>query len=121
MIDRIAKLLGDDASSLLEHQTQTITKDLIQVPGSDFIDRVWAHSDRNIPVLRNLQSLYGNGRLANTGYLSILPVDQGIEHSAGASFAPNPIYFDPENIVKLAISNAWATSTIWRADSAEPK
>ncbi len=103
MIDRIAKLLGDDAASLLEHQTQTITKDLIQVPGPDFIDRVWAHSDRNIPVLRNLQSLYGNGRLANTGYVSILPVDQGIEHSAGASFAPNPIYFDPENIVKLAI------------------
>jgi class I fructose-bisphosphate aldolase len=103
MIDRIAQLLGDDASSLLEHQTQTITKDQIHVPGPDFIDRVWAHSDRNIPVLRNLQSLYGNGRLANTGYVSILPVDQGIEHSAGASFAPNPIYFDPENIVKLAI------------------
>ncbi len=103
MIDLIAQLLGDDASSLLEHQTQTITKGQIQVPGADFIDRVWAHSDRNIPVLRNLQSLYGNGRLANTGYLSILPVDQGIEHSAGASFAPNPVYFDPENIVKLAI------------------
>lgn len=103
MIDRIAQLLGDDASSLLEHQSKTISKDLIHVPGPDFIDRVWVHSDRNVPVLRNLQALYGNGRLANTGYLSILPVDQGIEHSAGASFAPNPIYFDPENIVKLAI------------------
>ena len=103
MIDRIAQLLGDDAPSLLEHQTTTISKNDIHLPGPDFIDRVWTHSDRNIPVLRNLQALYGHGRLANTGYLSILPVDQGIEHSAGASFAPNPIYFDPENIVKLAI------------------
>jgi fructose-bisphosphate aldolase, class I len=103
MIDRIVQLLGDEATSLLEHQTKTISKEHVQVPGPDFIDRVWAHSDRNIPVLRNLQALYGTGRLANTGYLSILPVDQGIEHSAGASFAPNPIYFDPENIVKLAI------------------
>jgi class I fructose-bisphosphate aldolase len=103
MIDRIVQLLGDEATSLLEHQTKTISKEHVQVPGPDFIDRVWAQSDRNIPVLRNLQSLYGTGRLANTGYLSILPVDQGIEHSAGASFAPNPIYFDPENIVKLAI------------------
>jgi class I fructose-bisphosphate aldolase len=103
MIDRIVELLGDEATSLLEHQTKTISKEHVQVPGPDFIDRVWAHSDRTIPVLRNLQSLYGTGRLANTGYLSILPVDQGIEHSAGASFAPNPIYFDPENIVKLAI------------------
>ena len=103
MIDRIVQLLGDEATSLLEHQTKTISKEHVQVPGPDFIDRVWAHSDRNIPVLRNLQSLYGTGRLANTGYLSILPVDQGIEHSAGASFAPNPVYFDPENIVKLAI------------------
>lgn len=103
MIDRIAQLLGDDAPSLLEHQTTTISKNDIHLPGPDFIDRVWTHSDRNVPVLRNLQALYGHGRLANTGYLSILPVDQGIEHSAGASFAPNPIYFDPENIVKLAI------------------
>lgn len=103
MIDRIAELLGDEASSLLEHQSKTISKDLIHQPGPDFVDRVWTASDRSIPVLRNLQSLYGTGRLANTGYLSILPVDQGIEHSAGASFAPNPAYFDPENIVKLAI------------------
>lgn len=103
MIDRIAQLLGDDAPSLLEHQTTTISKNDIHLPGPDFVERVWTHSDRNVPVLRNLQALYGHGRLANTGYLSILPVDQGIEHSAGASFAPNPIYFDPENIVKLAI------------------
>ncbi|GAA5528558.1 class I fructose-bisphosphate aldolase [Herpetosiphon gulosus] len=103
MIDRIAELLGDEASSLLEHQSKTISKDLIHQPGPDFVDRVWTASDRSIPVLRSLQSLYGTGRLANTGYLSILPVDQGIEHSAGASFAPNPAYFDPENIVKLGI------------------
>ncbi|HEY1013530.1 MAG TPA: class I fructose-bisphosphate aldolase [Herpetosiphonaceae bacterium] len=103
MLDRIAQLLGDEAGSLLEHQSKTISKELIQAPGPDFIDRVWVHSDRNVSVLRNLQALYGSGRLANTGYLSILPVDQGIEHSAGASFAANPIYFDPENIVKLAI------------------
>ena len=102
-IDRIAQLLGNDASSLLEHQSQTISKDLVHLPGPDFVDRVWSVSDRKIPVLRSLQALYGTGRLANTGYLSILPVDQGIEHSAGASFAPNPQYFDPENIVKLAI------------------
>lgn len=102
-IDRIAQLLGKDASSLLEHQSQTISKDLVHLPGPDFVDRVWSVSDRKIPVLRSLQALYGTGRLANTGYLSILPVDQGIEHSAGASFAPNPQYFDPENIVKLAI------------------
>ncbi|HYF63178.1 MAG TPA: class I fructose-bisphosphate aldolase [Herpetosiphonaceae bacterium] len=103
MIDRIVQLLGDEAPSLLEHQSKTISKEHVQLPGPDFVDRVWAQSDRSIPVLRNLQALYGTGRLANTGYLSILPVDQGIEHSAGASFAPNPIYFDPENIVKLAI------------------
>ncbi|XSG76234.1 class I fructose-bisphosphate aldolase [Herpetosiphon llansteffanensis] len=103
MIDRITELLGDEASSLLEHQSKTISKDLIHQPGPDFVDRVWTASDRSIPVLRSLQSLYGTGRLANTGYLSILPVDQGIEHSAGASFAPNPAYFDPENIVKLGI------------------
>ncbi|NOK64098.1 MAG: class I fructose-bisphosphate aldolase [Chloroflexi bacterium AL-W] len=103
MIDRIAELLGNDATSLLEHQCQTIGKDQIHLPGSDFVDRVWAVSDRNVPVLRSLQTLFSTGRLANTGYMSILPVDQGIEHSAGASFAPNPAYFDPENIVKLAI------------------
>src|SRR6266508_1816828 len=103
MIDRIVELLGSEASSLLEHQSKTISKDQVHVPGPDFVDRVWTQSDRSIPVLRGLQSLFGTGRLANTGYMSILPVDQGIEHSAGASFAPNPQYFDPENIVKLAI------------------
>src|ERR1044072_7278322 len=102
-LDRIEELLGDDARRLLDHTSQTIPKAQIQVPGPDFVDRVWALSDRNPSVLRSLQTLYDNGRLAGTGYLSILPVDQGIEHSAGASFAPNPIYFDPENIVKLAI------------------
>jgi len=102
-MDRIEELLGSDARTLLDHTAQTITKDHIQVPGPDFIDRVWSISDRSPSVLRSLQSLFDNGRLAGTGYLSILPVDQGIEHSAGASFAPNPQYFDPENIVKLAI------------------
>jgi len=102
-MDRIEELLGSDARTLLDHTAQTITKDHIQVPGPDFIDRVWSISDRSPSVLRNLQSLFDNGRLAGTGYLSILPVDQGIEHSAGASFAPNPQYFDPENLVKLAI------------------
>ncbi|MEM8534623.1 MAG: class I fructose-bisphosphate aldolase [Chloroflexota bacterium] len=103
MIDRIAELLGNDATSLLEHKCQTIGKDQIHLPGNDFVDRIWGVSDRNIPVLRSLQTLFSTGRLADTGYMSILPVDQGIEHSAGASFAPNPAYFDPENIVKLAI------------------
>ena len=102
-IDRIAELLGANADELLKHTSQTISKDVINLPGPDFIDRVWSISDRSPAVLRSLQSLFDNGRLAGTGYLSILPVDQGIEHSAGASFAPNPQYFDPENIVKLAI------------------
>ena len=102
-IDRIASLLGASGAGLLEHHSKTIARETLHLPGPDFVDRVWAHSDRPIPVLRNLQALFGTGRLANTGYLSILPVDQGIEHSAGASFAPNPQYFDPENIVKLAI------------------
>jgi len=100
---RIQELLGDQAESLLTHQCQTIAKSQLHLPGPDFVDRVWALSDRPPAVLRNLQALFDHGRLAGTGYLSILPVDQGIEHSAGASFAPNPIYFDPENIVKLAI------------------
>jgi fructose-bisphosphate aldolase, class I len=99
----IEDLLGEEADSLLNHRCQTIAPDLLHVPGPDFVDRVWAGSDRSPQVLRNLQQLFGHGRLAGTGYLSILPVDQGIEHSAGASFAPNPIYFDGENIVKLAI------------------
>ena len=102
-IDEIAKLLGNEADYLLNHQCKTVPKEMLHLPGPDFVDRVYVHSDRNPQVLRNLQQLFNTGRLAGTGYLSILPVDQGIEHSAGASFAPNPIYFDPENIVKLAI------------------
>ncbi|GHS87977.1 fructose-bisphosphate aldolase [Synergistales bacterium] len=102
MSEKIAKLLGKDAKNLLEHKCK-VSSSSLHLPGPDFIDRVWSASDRPIPVLRSLSSLYGHGRLAGTGYISILPVDQGIEHSAGASFAPNPVYFDPENIVKLAI------------------
>ena len=102
-LDRIEELLGEKARLLLDHKSETISKDLISLPGPDFVDRVCAHSDRSPAVLRSLQSLFDHGRLAGTGYLSILPVDQGIEHSAGASFAPNPQYFDPDNIVKLAI------------------
>src|SRR6476646_2974466 len=100
---KIEELLGSNAAHLLDHTCKTITKENIHLPGSDFVDRSFAGSNRNPQVLRSLQQLYGTGRLANTGYMSILPVDQGIEHSAGASFAPNPIYFDSENIVKLAI------------------
>ena len=99
----IEKLLADSAKGLLEHQCKTVPKERLHLPGPDFVDRIFALSDRNPQVLRSLQSLYSSGRLAGTGYLSILPVDQGIEHSAGASFAKNPDYFDPENIVKLAI------------------
>lgn len=102
-IDEIVKLLGNEADYLLKHECKTVTKDMLHLPGPDFVDRIFVPSDRNPQVLRNLQLLFNTGRLAGTGYLSILPVDQGIEHSAGASFAPNPIYFDPENIVKLAI------------------
>ncbi len=102
-IDRIEELLGSDAKKLLEHKSQSIPKEKLNLPGPDFIDRVWANSDRSPAVLRSMQTLFDHGRLAGTGYLSILPVDQGIEHSAGASFAPNPEYFDPENIVKLAV------------------
>jgi class I fructose-bisphosphate aldolase len=101
-LDRIVAVLGEDAR-LLEHQCKTISKDLLHLPGPDFVDRSYALSDRPARVLASLQSLFDKGRLAGTGYVSILPVDQGIEHSAGASFAPNPAYFDPENIVKLAI------------------
>lgn len=100
---QIADYLGNEADSLLNYTSQTIAKADLHLPGPDFVDRVWAQSDRNPQVLRSLQALYGNGRLGNTGYLSILPVDQGIEHSAGASFAKNPTYFDPENIVRLAL------------------
>ncbi len=99
----IQQFLGQDAEYLLEHNCKTVPKESLHLPGPDHVDTVWAHSDRNNKVLRNLQSLYDHGRLGGTGYLSILPVDQGIEHSGGASFAKNPAYFDPENIVKLAI------------------
>jgi len=102
-IGRIEEILGTDAESLLGHTCTTIPAASIHQPGPDFIDRVTAASDRPIPVLRSLQQMYGHGRLAGTGFLSILPVDQGIEHSAGASFAKNPAYFDPANIVELAI------------------
>ena len=99
----IEKLLGDSAKILLEHKCKTISKERLHLPGPDFVDRVFALSDRNPQALRSLQAIFNGGRLAGTGYVSILPVDQGIEHSGGASFAKNPDYFDPENIVKLAI------------------
>jgi len=102
--DQIAKLLGDEkAEFLLNHQSKTISKDQLHLPNPNFIDNIWRDSNRNIQTLKNLQWIAGTGRLANTGYVSILPVDQGIEHSAGASFAPNVPMFDPENIVKLAL------------------
>ena len=100
---KITSLLGDQAAYYLEHQSKTIDKKDIHIPGGDLIDRLWVGTNRNNQVLNNLQRILSNGRLADTGYVSILPVDQGIEHTAGASFAPNPIYFDPENIVRLAI------------------
>lgn len=102
-VDRIAELLGPDSSKLLDYASQTIPKEHLHLPGPDFVDRVCSVSDRSPRAMRSLQTLFDNGRLAGTGYVSILPVDQGIEHSAGASFAPNPEYFDPSNIVKLAI------------------
>jgi class I fructose-bisphosphate aldolase len=100
---KIEELLGSESDNLLNHQCKTIPKESIHVPSPDFIEKVWFNSNRSPRVLRNLQSIYDHGRLGGTGYMSILPVDQGIEHSGGASFAKNPIYFDPENIVKLAI------------------
>jgi len=100
---KIAELLGDSAESLLNHECKTISKSQLHLPGGDFLDRVFLQSNRSPQVLRSLAAIYNTGRLAGSGYVSILPVDQGIEHSAGASFAPNPVYFDPENIVKLAI------------------
>jgi len=103
MLETITKQLGSDAASLLGHECKTISKDRLHLPGPDFVDRIFLDSDRNARVLGNLEWILKSGRLAGTGYVSILPVDQGIEHSAGASFAPNPDYFDPENIVKLAI------------------
>src|ERR1041385_8929675 len=100
---KIVELLGANADNLLKHTCNTISKKDLHQPGPDFVDRIFKISNRSPKVIANLKKLYNNGRLGKTGYLSILPVDQGIEHSAGASFAPNPAYFDPENIVKLAI------------------
>ncbi len=102
MLKKIQELLGSEADSLLSYKAK-FPKEQLHLPGSDFVDRIFAQSDRNINVLKNLQWIFMSGRLSGTGYVSILPIDQGIEHSAGASFAPNPQYFDPENIVKLAI------------------
>ncbi len=102
-MSKISDLLGSDAKSLLDHKCQTISKDLLTLPSPDYLDKVFINSDRSNTVLKNLNWMYNHGRLGGSGYLSILPVDQGIEHSAGASFAPNPAYFDPENIVKLAM------------------
>ncbi|HMW38564.1 MAG: class I fructose-bisphosphate aldolase [Saprospiraceae bacterium] len=99
----VTELLGDKASYYLDHQCRTIDRSQLQLPSQDVIDRVWRDSNRNNQTLRNLQQVFGTGRLANTGYVSILPVDQGIEHSAGASFSPNPAYFDPDKIIELAI------------------
>jgi len=113
MIKDIEQILGDEAESLLTYQSKTVPRELLHLPGPDFIDRVMVGTDRPPAVLRNIGSMFNHGRLSDTGYLSILPVDQGIEHSAGASFAPNPSYFDPENIIKLAIEggcNAVATT-----------
>ena len=112
MLSKIQEYLGDQAESLLTHKAK-VPNNLLSLPGPDFVDRVFIDSDRPVPVLGNLQRLYGSGRLAGTGHVSILPIDQGIEHSGGASFAPNPIYFDPENIIKLAMEggcNAVATT-----------
>lgn len=103
MINKILGLLGSEADALLNHNCTTIPKENLHLPSKDFVDKVFVNSDRNLRTLNNLSRIYNSGRLQGTGYMSILPVDQGIEHAAGASFAPNPIYFDPENIVKLAI------------------
>jgi class I fructose-bisphosphate aldolase len=102
-MSKIIDALGSSADHLLNHQCKTISKEMLHLPGADFVDRIFVNTNRSIQVLKSLQAIYSHGRLDDTGYVSILPVDQGIEHSAGASFAPNPIYFDPENIVKLAI------------------
>jgi class I fructose-bisphosphate aldolase len=102
----VVKLLGDEAKDLLEYKCNTVPKEKLHLPGPDFVERVLVDTDRPVPVLRNIQTVFNTGRLGGTGYLSILPVDQGIEHSGGSAFAPNPIYFDPENIVKLAIEGS---------------
>jgi len=109
----IQKLLGAEADALLNYKATGIPKETLNLPGPDFVDRVFGQTDRNPQVLRNLQGLFNNGRLAGTGYVSILPVDQGVEHSGAASFAPNPAYFDPVNIIELALAggtNAVATT-----------
>jgi len=110
----VIERLGEEAKTLLDHRCTTIPKESLTLPGPDYVDRIFVNSDRSNVVLRNLQSMFNHGRLGGTGYLSILPVDQGIEHSAGASFAPNPIYFDPENIVRLAFEGGCnaVTSTL---------
>jgi fructose-bisphosphate aldolase, class I len=100
---KITELLGSQAQDLLTHKCSTFPKDQLHLPSADFIDKVFAQTNRNVQVLRNLAAMHGHGRLAGSGYLSILPIDQGIEHTAGASFAKNPLYFDPENIIRLAI------------------
>jgi class I fructose-bisphosphate aldolase len=102
MYSKIVDLLGNEAQMLLEHECK-VSKDLLYLPGPDYVDRIVSESDRSVPVMRSMQTLFDHGRLGGSGYVSILPVDQGIEHSAGASFAPNPIYFDPSKIVELAI------------------
>jgi class I fructose-bisphosphate aldolase len=114
MLKKIQSLLGPEDEELLTYQCAGIPKDTLHLPGPDFIDRVWVGSDRPAGVLRSLASLFNHGRLAGSGYISILPVDQGVEHSAGASFSPNPIYFDPENIIKLALEggNSAVASTL---------
>ena len=101
--NKIIEILGDQSDFLLNHTCKTIDKSLLHIPSPNTIDEIWMSSDRNTRTLNNLQSILSHGRLANTGYVSILPVDQGVEHTAGASFAPNPLYFDPQNILKLAI------------------
>src|SRR5690242_3725967 len=100
----LEEVLGDETQDLLAHKCETITRDRLELPGPDFVDRVLAISDRRPTVLRNLQHVFDHGRLGGTGYLSILPVDQGVEHSAAASFAPNPSYFDPANLCELAVA-----------------
>lgn len=102
-LNKIVEILGKDADSLLKHECKTVDKNTLTLPGGDFVDRVFRDTNRSNQVLRSINSIYNHGRLGGTGYVSILPVDQGIEHSAGASFAPNPAFFDPENIVKLAV------------------
>ena len=102
-MSKIVSLLGEEAESLLSHTCQTISKDIITTPSADYVDSIFSATDRSPQVLRSYQSILNTGRLGGTGYVSILPVDQGIEHSGGASFAPNPIYFDPKNIVELAL------------------